>query len=106
MTTSVDVQRAFKVYVEAVLNAREGKTTILGSPNGDVVIMGLEKYNELTGNINSTIHSGHFINQCKICDKVINQCRCAGEKEIFKITCNNCRKKEKHKSNFVFIDQI
>jgi hypothetical protein len=34
----------------------------------------------------------HFINQCKVCDKVISQCKCMGDKKVNKdLTCKDCQ---------------
>lgn len=45
MSTSIDANRAFRTYVEAVLRARDGLDTVIASPAGNVIIMSEEKYN-------------------------------------------------------------
>lgn len=36
----------------------------------------------------------HFIVECRLCKRVISQCRCpASTKEITLVICNDCRKK-------------
>jgi hypothetical protein len=47
MTTSVDRERAFRSYVEAVVNARAGKTTKLVSPFGNVYIVNEKVFEKL-----------------------------------------------------------
>lgn len=39
--------------------------------------------------------SGHFIEKCKYCSKVISQCRCMDKnKAVILSICDDCKKKE------------
>lgn len=48
--TSVKAHKGFRTYIEAVLRAREGETIVIASPNGNIVIMSEEKFNQLNKN--------------------------------------------------------